>query len=236
MDTLYIVMPAYNESANIRGVIEEWYPVLDGKSEESRIVVADYGSKDDTHTILESLKESFPKLVLLSNDNQFHGPKVIALYKYAIENKADYIFQTDSDGQTSPKDFDAFWNDRTRYVAQFGNRTIRGDGADRAFVEKVVCLLLKIYFKVNVPDANAPYRLFHSSELEKYISKIRSDYDLPNIILTAYYSYSKELISFKEISFKQRNGGVNSINISRIIKIGFRALNDFRYYSKLIKD
>ena len=235
MDSLYIVMPAYNESANIRRVIEEWYPVLDGKSEESRIVVADYGSKDDTHTILVSLKESFPKLELLSNDNQFHGPKVLALYKYAIQQKADYIFQTDSDGQTTPKDFDVFWNDRNKYVAQFGNRTVRGDGADRAFVENVVCLLLKLYFKVNVPDANAPYRLFHSSELNNYVSKIKPDYDLPNIILTAYYSYCKEQISFKEITFKQRNGGVNSLNIPRIIKIGFHALKDFRYYSKLIK-
>lgn len=31
MDSLYIVMPAYNEAENIKDVIEEWYPVLKGK-------------------------------------------------------------------------------------------------------------------------------------------------------------------------------------------------------------
>ena len=28
MDTLYIIIPAYNESANIEQVIRDWYPVV----------------------------------------------------------------------------------------------------------------------------------------------------------------------------------------------------------------
>ena len=43
METLYIVMPAYNEEQNIYEVVRSWYPLLDGKSEKSRIVVADSG-------------------------------------------------------------------------------------------------------------------------------------------------------------------------------------------------
>ena len=52
MDKLYIVMPAYNEEENIRTVVEQWYPLLKGKSEESRLVIADSGSTDKTHEIL----------------------------------------------------------------------------------------------------------------------------------------------------------------------------------------
>lgn len=29
MDTLYIVMPAYNESANIIETLTDWYPVVE---------------------------------------------------------------------------------------------------------------------------------------------------------------------------------------------------------------
>ena len=160
MDTLYIVMPAYNEEANIQKVVEQWYPILEDKSEDSRLVVADSCSKDKTHEILMQLKENgYPKLEVLSDTNQYHGPKVIALYDYAIKNDADYIFQTDADGQTNPAEFQAFWDERSTYDGIFGNRTVRGDGKDRAFVENVVCFLLKLFFGVKIPDANAPFRL-----------------------------------------------------------------------------
>ena len=56
MDTLYIVMPAYNEEGNIEEVVKSWYPLLSGKSEDSRLVVADSGSKDRTHAILEEMR------------------------------------------------------------------------------------------------------------------------------------------------------------------------------------
>ena len=45
MDKLYIVMPAYNEEANIETVIREWYPIIEAKSEDSRLVIIDDGSK-----------------------------------------------------------------------------------------------------------------------------------------------------------------------------------------------
>lgn len=173
------------------------------------------------------MKKEFPKLEILSETNRYHGPKVIALYKYAIENGADYIFQTDSDGQTNPNEFDAFWQAREEYDGIFGNRIVRGDGRDRAFVEKTVCFLLKAYFGVTIPDANAPFRLMKTETVRKYIGKLPEDYNLPNIMMTTYFAFYHEKIDFREIAFKPRQAGVNSINIPRIIKIGWKALGDF---------
>lgn len=229
-------MPSYNEESNIEGVVRQWYPILEGKDESSRLVIADSGSTDHTHEILEELKNSkYPKLEILQTANPFHGPKVIALYDYAIKNGIDYIFQTDSDGQTNPEEFDAFWQMRKKYVGIFGNRTMRGDGNDRAFVEKVVCFLLKLYFGVNVPDANAPFRLMKTETVKKYLYKLPGEYNLPNIMMTAYFAFYKETMKFKEISFKPRTSGVNSVNIPKIIKIGWKALGDFRVLKKGMK-
>lgn len=234
MDTLYMVMPAYNEEENIESVVRSWYPVLKGKSESSRLVIADSGSRDRTHEILEQLRSGeFPQLEILHTDNQYHGPKVIALYKYAIANGADYIFQTDSDGQTDPEEFGAFWKARRKYAGIFGNRKVRGDGKDRAFVEKVVCALVLLYFGVKIPDANAPFRLMKAQTVAKYIDKMPEDYNLPNIMMTTYFAYYREPTAFRTISFKPRQAGVNSVNIPRIVKIGWNALGDFH---KLKKD
>ncbi len=232
MPVLFIVMPAYNEEENIEQTVLQWYPLLEGKSANSRLVIADSGSTDKTHEILTEMQKNHPQLEILSGTGKQHGPKVIALYDYAIKQGASYLFQTDSDGQTNPDEFPLFWQLRDQYDGILGYRTVRGDGFSRAVVEKVVCLLLRIYFGVKVPDANAPFRLLKSDIVKKYLYKMPPDYNLPNIMLTAYLAYNRENIRFNVISFAPRRGGVNSINIPQIIKIGWRALADFWIFKK----
>ncbi len=235
MEKLYVVMPAYNEEDNIEGVVRDWIPVLEGKSADSRLVIADSGSSDNTHDILLKLQTEFPQLFILEDTLKQHGPKVIALYDYAIRSGADYIFQTDSDGQTSPKEFEAFWKLRNEYDGIFGHRKQRGDGQSRAFVEKTVCFLLKLFFGVKIPDANAPFRLMKTDIVKKYLYRLRPDYNLPNIMMTTYYVFYHEKYLFREISFKPRQAGVNSINIPKIVKIGWNSLHDFWTLRKAMK-
>lgn len=228
MDNLFIVMPAYNEEENIEAVIEQWLPLLEGKGPKSRLVIADSGSTDSTHELLVELQKKYCQLEILADTEKAHGPKVIALYDYAIKQNADYIFQTDSDGQTDPAEFNSFWKKRDKYDAVLGWRPVRGDGKIRALVEKVVCILLKIYFGVKVPDANAPFRLMKTDIVKKYLYRLPSDYNIPNIMMTTYFAYYKENITFQSVSFHPRQKGKNSINISKIFKIGWQALGDFK--------
>ena len=233
-DVLYIVMPAYNEEANIKTTLDSWYPVIEkhNKTGSSRLVVVNDGSKDNTYKMMQEYAETHPLFIPLTKPNGGHGSTVIFAYDYAVKNGADWIFQTDSDGQTNPDEFEAFWNEKDNYDAIFGNRTVRGDGKSRAFVEKVVCMLVKHYFGVKVPDANAPFRLMRADKVSKYLGKLKPDYNLPNIMMTTYFVYYKDRVTFKEIGFKPREKGTNSINIKKIIKIGQQALKDFRELKK----
>ena len=232
MDKLYIVMPAYNEEANIEKVVSEWYKVLDFADTKSRFLIADSGSTDETHSILLNLQKKFDKIIILDNTLKQHGPKLIALYKYAVADKADYIFQTDSDGQTNPDEFKSFWDLRNDYDAILGNRVVRGDGFLRKIVENIVCILLHLYFGVKVKDSNAPFRLMSGKVLSKYIDRFSPDYNIPNIMLTTFFAYYNEKIMFKEISFKNRTAGKNSINLMKIIKIGIKAMKDFADFKR----
>ena len=230
MDSLYIVIPAYNEEETIHKVLDQWYPIVekyDGGG-RSRLVVVDDGSRDNTHEILTSYARENPLLVPLTKENGGHGAAILYGYRYSIEHGADYIFQTDSDGQTDPAEFEQFWNQRGRYDAVIGNRTERGDGKSRKFVENVVCLLLGLIFGVKVPDANAPYRLMKADLVAQYIGKLPENFNIPNIMLTTYFVYYKEKVKFIPITFKPRQGGTNSINVKKIVKIGWQAVRDFR--------
>ena len=176
-----------------------------------------------------------PLLQPLTKKNGGHGPTLIYGYRYAIKNQADYIFQTDSDGQTLPEEFEDFWEKRKVYNAVVGNRHDRQDGASRKFVENTLRFILKLVFGVSVPDANAPFRLMKRELVEKYIRKMPKDFNLPNVMLTTYFVYYKEKILFSRVTFRPRQGGKNSINIKKIVKIGWKALGDFRMLKKQMK-
>ncbi len=132
-------------------------------------------------------------------------------------------------------EFGAFWNERKQFDAVIGYRTKRGDGAKRAFVEKVVCLLLRIYFGVKVPDANAPFRLMRTELMKKYIGRLPQDFNIPNIMLTAYFAKCEEKLKFLPITFNPRTKGKNSLNLKKIVRIGWRAMGEFRRLRKDMK-
>lgn len=238
METLYVIIPAYNEAENITACVEDWYPVVERHNGEgkSRLVIINDGSRDNTFDILTGLAETRPLLLPLTKPNGGHGSTILYGYRYAIENQADFIFQTDSDGQTNPDEFEAFWEAREQFDAVIGNRKVRGDGKDRKFVENTVCFLLRMVFGIRVEDANAPFRLMRCGLVARYIDKLPRDFNIPNIMFTTYFVYHKEKVKFIPITFKPRQGGVNSINIRKIVKIGWKALGDFYRLKKEIDD
>ena len=81
---------------------------------------------------------------------------------------------------------------------------------------------------MKVPDANAPFRLMKAEVVGKYLYKLPSDYNIPNIMMTTYFVHYKEKVAFNKITFKPRQAGINSVNIPKIMKIGWKALGDFR--------
>lgn len=238
LDKLYIIVPAYNESSNILKFIKDWYPIVEryNGNGQSRLVIINDGSTDDTYDIIKKCAKDNPLLKPLTKKNGGHGSTLIFGYKYAIEHNSDYIFQTDSDGQTDSAEFNNFWKIRHEYEAIIGSRPDRKDGLYRKFVQKILLLILRITFGVIIPDSNAPFRLMRTQIVEKYIKKMPEDYNLPNVMLTTYFSYFHEKIKFVDISFKPRQGGKNSINIKRIVNIGWRAIGDFQKLRKHIED
>ena len=239
-DNLYIVIPAYNEQENIKDCVEGWYPKIDtcvrNGGVNSRLVIIDDGSSDNTYSLLCDLVEEYPYLLPITKTNGGHGETLLYGYRMAIENNVDYVFQTDSDGQTNPDEFESFWMLREKWDAIIGKRLVRGDGLSRKWIENIVCLLLKIFFGVHLQHANAPFRLMKTSLLAKYMPLLLENYNLPNIMLTTYFVYYSEKVTFLPITFYPRTKGKNTINVKKILKIGWNALRDFKKLRENMKN
>lgn len=232
MEKFYFVLPAYNESENIKETIEQWYPVVEKINSiegcEAILAIANDGSKDNTFQLMEEISEDHPYLEPIDKPNGGHGQTVLYLYRHAIANDADYIFQTDSDGQTNPDEFWQMFENRHKYDMQIGHRNHRQDGSSRVFVTKVLKLVVWLMFHEWVVDANTPFRLMQRDKLQAIMDVIPQDFFLCNVAITSIAQKWRYNIRFYPITFKPRQGGINSINLKRIIGIGWKALGDFR--------
>ena len=233
-DCLYIVMPAYNEEANIGKVIEQWYPVVEQVGGKSRLVILNDGSKDDTYKKIQEYEKKYPRLTGIDKENEGHGATILRGYCFAIDAGADYIFQTDSDGQTLPEEFWQFWRKRRVCGLLIGYRKGRKDGISRVFVTRVLRLVLFAVFHTWIKDANTPYRLMRAAQLNKVLRDIPENFNLSNVLMTVIYKKRNLGVYYIPITFRPRQGGKNSLNMKRIAKMGWKAWKDFLKLRKTI--
>jgi len=228
-------MPAYNEAENIENVVNQWHPIVVKMAVGgSKLLVVNDGSKDNTLEILYSLKNKYPCLEVVDKPNSGHGATVLYAYRYALEHGADYVFQTDSDGQTLPEEFWPMWEQRKEASFHIGMRLGRQDGVSRVLVSRILRLVVWLVFGVWVKDANTPFRLMKTDRLATVMKYIPEDFFLANVAVSAIAVKNKESVAWYPITFRPRQGGVNSINLRRIIRIGWKALDDLKKISRFL--
>jgi dolichol-phosphate mannosyltransferase len=230
---LAVVMPIYNEAANIASVLREWFACLESVASDFVLFAINDGSKDNTASVLDSLGgELGPRLRVVHKPNSGHGCSCREGYERALAVGALWIFQIDSDGQCDPAFFQTIYGQRSRYDCVFGYRRTRDDGFGRFAITRSYRLLLWFLTGVFMRDANVPYRLMRASALRSALGRVPPDVDLQNIALTLSLKRESEL-RWKDvpIHFRARQGGENSINYHKIARMGVRFLRDFHRIS-----
>jgi len=89
---LVALIPAYDESENIRQVVESTQPYVD------RVVVCDDGSPDDIQTVLGTIDVDIVK----HPTNLGYGVALQSLFKHGKEINATVVVCVDADGQHNP--------------------------------------------------------------------------------------------------------------------------------------
>ncbi len=236
-DSLAIVIPAYNEEETIGAVLQEWYKIIEQHPGEgrSRLLVINDGSTDHTEKILQAFAADHPLFRYRNQLNRGHGAAIWNGYCTALRMKTDYIFQTDSDGQTSAVDFSAFWRERRKADAVLGRRVHRADGKDREIVSRVLGGLIRVIFRVRTEDANCPYRLMSRSALADAMGLVPRNYFLTNVLLSVLFEKQGREVVILPIRFRKRQGGSDSLNKWKIMKIGIRSVWEFMKLERILK-
>ncbi len=100
IETIFVVVPTYNEAANIEELISQIFQQLDSPN----VLVVDDGSPDGTGDIVEGLSKANEKIHLLRRPTKMGlGTAYRTGFRYALERGADLIFEMDADFSHDPK-------------------------------------------------------------------------------------------------------------------------------------
>jgi glycosyltransferase involved in cell wall biosynthesis len=203
-----VIIPAYNESKNIKSVIES----LKREAPQVDYIIVNDCSKDNTAQIC---KENYFNMVS-HPINLGIGGGVQTGYIYALTNNYDIAIQMDGDGQHDPK----FIKDLIRPIINdeadivIGSRFINGEGFQSSRMRRMgirfLSSLILFCCGAKVKDVTSGFRAVNKRFIELYANNYAQDYPEPEAIVFAKLMGAR--IKEVPVIMKERNSGKSSIN------------------------
>lgn len=213
MNKVLIIMPAYNEEANILKTYKTIINYCKRKKLKYDIIVINDGSTDDTKLIIE--KNKIPAVHLICNLGI--GGAVQTGYKYAYQNGYEIAVQFDGDGQHDVRYIENIIEPIRKNEANMviGSRFVdkNTDGFKSTTARRIGISLISwlINFTCNkkIYDTTSGFRACDRKCMEEFIQNYPVEY--PEPISTV--EILKKGYKVQEVSVKmsEREGGVSSI-------------------------
>lgn len=214
---LSVVIPAYNEEANISETISTLYEVLQKEKIDHEILIVDDNSKDNTLQILENLKPSVPTLVFYSNP----GPNGFGYaVRYGLEYfTGDCVAIMMADLSDDPGDLVKFYSTMQTQNCDcvFGNRWMKGGRAynypqPKKFLNRFVNNLISWSLGLKYNDLTNAFKLYKRETiygLKPFLSPhFNLTLELPLKAIVRKYSYT-----YVPNSWRNRKSGESKLKI-----------------------
>jgi dolichol-phosphate mannosyltransferase len=177
-EKVLIIIPTYNEIENISKMIKyirENYPDI-------YILVVDDNSPDGTGDYVENITKTDDKVKLIRRSGKLGlGTAYVKGFKYAIENKYDYIFEMDADFSHDPAEIKNFLIAIQNADLVLGSRYINGVNVINWPMKRLLLSYFANYYTrlvtgMPIKDATGGYKCFRRKVLENIdLSKIKSN-------------------------------------------------------------
>lgn len=182
--TVWVVIPAYNESGTIGDVVAS-LPDCVRDHELVPLVVSD-GSRDDTRAVAEDLDCA----VVEHPVNQGQGGALKTGFRLALDNGADVVVTMDADGQHPPSQLGdlvaPILDDEADYV--IGSRYLGTNRTENSTVRelgiRVFTALINVLAKADITDCTSGYRAIRGSRLHE-LNLTEEQFNAPELIIEA---------------------------------------------------
>lgn len=228
MKRVAIILPTYNEEANIKTLIPLIFQQADAIDNwEIHVVVVDSHSNDGTEETVLQLIKKYPRLHLVRMKKEGLGSAYIEGFRIAMEKLNPYLlFEMDADLSHNPADIPHFLK-KIEQGADFvvGSRYIKGGsipadwGIHRKLLSIGANLVIRFGFmKLNITDWTNGYRAIKSWTVKNAFNHIKnySGYVFQVAFLDYSLKHGAKIVEIP-VHFKDRKSGVSKINALQYI-------------------
>jgi len=177
MKTL-VIIPTYNERENIESIV----PLILEKDPSIHVLIVDDGSPDGTGEIADSMSKENSRIFVMHRKNKSGlGTAYVAGFKYAIQNKYDYVFEMDADFSHDPEYIPQFLNAIKEVDLVIGSRYISGVNVinwpmTRLLLSYYANVYSRIITGLPLKDATGGFKCFRREALEAIdLDKVKSN-------------------------------------------------------------
>lgn len=220
MKKAIVIIPTYNESDNVENIVAAVFAEQSKVPDvELNILIVDDNSPDGTSAIVTKLKETNPRLHLITRMGKMGlGTAYVAGFKYGLANGFDYIFEMDADFSHDPDEIPNFLREIKEYDLVLGSRYITGANVANWPLRR---LLLSYYANkyarlvtgIKVNDATGGFKCFRREVLEAIdLDDIRSNGYSFQIEMNFRAWRKKFRIKEIPIVFVDRRAGTSKMN------------------------
>jgi dolichol-phosphate mannosyltransferase len=210
-----IIIPTYNELDNIQKLIPD---ILD-RYENVDILVVDDNSPDGTGNYVSILSQSNERVKIIRRENKLGlGTAYITGFKYALQNKYNYVFEMDADYSHDPGEIENFFRAIKENDLVLGSRYLSGVNVINWPMRRLILSYLANFYTrfitgLPVHDATGGYKCFRREVLEAInLDKVKSNGYAFQIEMT--FKAWKRGFRIKEISiiFLERSKGKSKMS------------------------
>ncbi len=219
---LSVVIPVYNEAANLDTLCNRLLPVLDKLGKSYEVILTNDGSKDNSQEILARLHAARPDVLRVIQFARNYGqhPAIMAGFELA---QGDVIVTLDADLQNPPEEIPKLLTliDKGHDVVG-GYRGNRLDSAYRKFISKMSNIVRAKITKIEMRDQGCMLRAYRREIIQLIIDSRES-----TPFITALSQYFANNPAEIEVAHEERHGGVSNYNLYKLIRYNFDLMTGF---------
>lgn len=217
-----VVVPVYNEQANLDEFLRRTLAVLDGQAQPYEIILVDDGSRDRSLEILKAWAARRPEVlrVLQLSRNFGQHPAVLAGFR---DVSGDVVVTLDADLQNPPEEI-------PKLLAKFdegydvvgGVRQNRQDSFVRKFASAVVNRATVAITRMRLTDFGCMLRAYSRD----VVDEINRSEEASTFIPALGQSFARNPTEI-EVAHAPRGGGESAYSFYRLIRLNFDLMTGF---------